>query len=66
MIQTQENSQKAHSGPNLGRLDPNSRRHLFCFVLLFFFFKNLPLSVTRYHFQLSSCTISEKTNLKKI
>ena len=38
MIQTQENSQKAHSGPNLGRLDPNSRRHFFCFVLLFFVF----------------------------
>ena len=27
-----------------------------------FFFKNLALSVTRYHGQLSSCTISEKTN----
>ena len=26
------------------------------------FFKNLGLSVTRYHGQLSSCTISEKTN----
>ena len=28
----------------------------------FFFFKNLALPVTRYHGQLSSCTISEKTN----
>ena len=27
-----------------------------------FFFKNLALSVTRYHGQLSSCIISEKTN----
>ena len=27
-----------------------------------FFFKNLASSVTRYHGQLSSCTISEKTN----
>ena len=28
----------------------------------FFFFKNLPSPVTRYHGQLSPCTISEKTN----
>ena len=27
-----------------------------------FFFKNLALPVTRYHGQLSSCTISEETN----
>ena len=27
-----------------------------------FFFKNLVLSVTRYHGQLSLCTISEKTD----
>ena len=27
-----------------------------------FFFKNLALSVARYHSQLSSCTISGKTN----
>ena len=27
-----------------------------------FFFKNLASSVTRYHAQLSSCTISEKTS----
>ena len=28
----------------------------------YFFFKYLALSVTRYHGQVSSCTISEKTN----
>ena len=27
-----------------------------------FYFKNLALSVTRYHGQLSSCTTTEKTN----
>ena len=46
-------------GPNLGR------QHFF----FFFFFKNLALSVTRYHGQLSWCTLSEKTNdpiLRKI
>ena len=31
-------------------------------VNFFFFFKNLTSSVTRYNGQLSSCTISEKTN----
>ena len=31
-------------------------------IFFFFFFKNLASSVTRYHGQLSSCTISEKTN----
>ena len=31
-------------------------------LFFFFFFKTLVLSVTRYHSQLSSCTISEKTN----
>ena len=54
MIQTQENAKKTHFGPDLGHLNPNSCRH--------FFFKNLALSVTRYHGQLSLCTISEKTN----
>ena len=57
MIQTQEKGEKPHFGPNLGPLDPNSGRQIF-----FFFSKNLALSVTRYHGQLSSCTISEKTN----
>ena len=32
------------------------------YFILFFFFKNLALSVTRYHHQLSSCTILEKTS----
>ena len=32
------------------------------FGLQNFFFKNLASSVTRYHSQLSSCTIPEKTN----
>ena len=39
------------------------------FGFFFFFFKNLASSVSRYHGQLSSCTISEKTNdpiLRKI
>ena len=31
-------------------------------IFFFFFFKNLALPVTRYHAQLSSCTISEKNN----
>ena len=53
MIQTQENGNKPHFWPHLGSLSQNSGCH---------FFKNLALSVTRYHGQLSSCTISEKTN----
>ena len=32
------------------------------FLFIFFFFKNLAPSLTRCHGQLSSCTISEKTN----
>ena len=47
-------SQKPHFGSDLGALGPYSGRHSF-------FFKNLASSVTRYG-QLSSCTISEKTN----
>ena len=54
MIQTQENGEKLHFGPDLGLLDPNSGSQ--------FFFKILALSVTRYYRQLSSCAISEKTN----
>ena len=54
MTQTQENGEKPYFGPNLGSWaqirDAN------------FFFKNLASSVTRYHGQLSSCTISKKTN----
>ena len=29
MIQTQENREKPHFGPNLGPLSPNSSRHIF-------------------------------------
>ena len=50
MNQTLEKGEKTHFGPNLG----------FCAQI--FFFKNLDLSLTRYHGQLSSCTISEKTD----
>ena len=54
MIQTQENGKKCHFDPDLGPFGPNTGHN--------FFFKNLALSVTRYHGQLSSCTISENTN----
>ena len=54
MNQTRENCKKPSFGPNFGPFDSNSANE--------FFFKNLALSVTRYHGQLSSCTISEKTN----
>ena len=57
MIQTQENGKKPNFGPNLSPLNRNSSRQ-------FFFRKNLASSVTRYHGQLSSCTISQKTNEK--
>ena len=55
MIQTQENGEKPYFGPNLGPLDPNLCRQNFIL-------KNLGSSVNRYHGQLSSSTISEKTN----
>ena len=47
--------------------DPNSRKWQknwaqIWATIFFFFFKNLVSSVTRYHGQLSSCKISEKTN----
>ena len=51
MIQSQENSKNAYFGPDLGPLDTNSGCQFF-----------LALSVTIYHGQLSSCTISEKTS----
>ena len=53
MIQTQQNGEKPLFRPDLHLLGPNSSHK-------FFFFKSLVLSVTRYHGQLSSCTISEK------
>ena len=56
MVQTQENGEK-HFGPDLGRFGQNSGCHFF----FFFFFKNLASSGTRYHGQLSSFKISEKT-----
>ena len=55
MIQTQKNGEKPDFGPDLGPLGPNSGRR-------FSFFKNVASSATRYHGQLSSCTILEKTN----
>ena len=51
----QENGEKPHFGPNLGPLGPDSGHQISLF-------KNLVASVTRYQGQLSSCTISEKTN----
>ena len=54
MIQTQENGKKCHFDPDLGPFGPNTGHN--------FFFKNFALSVTRYHGQLSSCTISKNTN----
>ena len=53
MNQTWENSKKPSFGPNFG---PNLGHQVF------FFFKNLAPSVTRYDGQLYSCTTSEKTN----
>ena len=55
MNQTWEIGKKSSFGPDFGPFGPNSDHQ-------FFFFKNLARSVTRYHGQLSSCTISEKTN----
>ena len=54
MILTQENGKKPHFRSHIGEFGPP--------IFLFFFFKNLVPSVTRYHGQLSSSTISEKTN----
>ena len=45
MNQTQENGKKSHFEPDLGPLGSNSDCN-------FFFFKNLALSVTKYHGQL--------------
>ena len=55
MIQTQEIGEKPHFGPDFGQLGPK----LVCKII---FFKNLASCITRYHGQLLSCTISEKTN----
>ena len=53
--QTQENDKKPHFGLGLGQLGTNLGCQLF-------FIKHFVASVTRYHGELSSCKISEKTN----
>ena len=58
MIQTQEKSKKLHFGPDLGPLVSNLGRQFQKKKKK----KILAASVTRYHDQLSSCTISEKAN----
>ena len=50
MKQMSENGKRPSFKPNFAL---NSGHH--------FFLKNLALSITRYHGQLSSCTISDKT-----
>ena len=55
MNQTCGNGKKTSFRPDFGPFGPNSGHQNF-------FFKNLALSVTRDHDQLSSCTISETTN----
>ena len=55
MIQIQVNGKKPHFGPELGPLNPNLGRQ-------FFFLKNLAPSVTKYHGQVSTYKMSEKTN----
>ena len=59
--QTWENGKKPSFWPDFGPFDPNLGCQIF-FFFFFFFFRNLAWSVTRYHVQLSPCTISEKTN----
>ena len=53
-IQARENAKNFHFGHDLV--------HWAQIRAANFFFKNLALSVTTYHGQLSSCTISEKMN----
>ena len=60
MIQTQENGEKPNFGLDLDPLSPNSSRH--SPPLPPPPLKNLVLSVTKYHGQLSSRTILQKTN----
>ena len=55
--QNWENYKKSSFGPDFGPFGPNSATNFF-----FFFLKNLTSWFTRYHGQLSSSTISEKTN----
>ena len=50
-------AKKLYFAPNFGLFHQNLDHQ-------FFFFKNLAPSVTRYHGQISSCTMSEKTNVR--
>ena len=60
MNQTWENGKKPSFGHDFGPFGRNSGRQ---FIYLFiYFFQKSGSSVTRYHGQLSSCTISEKIN----
>ena len=59
IMKTQENGEKPHFGHDLGPLGPYTGSQFF-FLSFFFFFQ--ASSVTRYHGQLSSCTILEKAN----
>ena len=54
MFHTQEHGEKPHFRPGFW-----SKEHKFWSP---FFFKNLASSVYRYHDELSSCTMLEKTN----
>ena len=54
MIQTEENGEETHFGPDFRPIGPNSGRQVF--------FLFLALSVTRYYGQLSSRKISKRTN----
>ena len=60
MIQTQENGEKPHFGPDLSPLSPNSC-HLPPPPQ-----KNMASSVTRYHDQLSACKISTDPFSRKL
>ena len=55
MIQLNKVAKKTHFGLNLGPLVPDLGHKIFIF-------RNLAPSVTRCHGQLSSCTISKKSN----
>ena len=59
MMETQINAEKPHFGHNLCPLDPKFRASKFTF-------KNLPSSVTRFHGQLSSCTIANDPIFRKL
>ena len=56
MKQTWENGKKPRFEPQFGPFWPKFGSQFF------FFFKNLASSVTSYYGQLTTCTVSEKTN----